>query len=31
MDANIRKNDVVKGAVEEVDPVHDVNFLEIGG
>ena len=31
VDANISKNDDVKGEVEGVDPVDDVNFLEIGG
>ena len=31
VDANISKNEVVKGEVSGVDPVDDVNFLEIGG
>ena len=30
-DGNFSKNDIVKGEVEGVDPVDDVNFLEIGG
>ena len=29
--ANLSKNDDVKAEVEEVDPVDDVNFLEISG
>ena len=31
MEANISKNDYVKGEVEEVTLVDDVNSLEIGG
>ena len=31
MNTTSSKNEHVKGEVEEVDPVDDVNFLEIGG
>ena len=31
MDADISKNDLVEGELEGVDPVDDVNVLEIGG